>query len=93
MFNGKDVKAYAAAGLSYKHLAVTAEQLKKCEAPFIFIHGANESETVKKQVRMVRKALGRGEVKMIDGGDHITTLTKPEFGTTILEFLKSVKPS
>ena len=40
----------------------------------------------------VRKLLGRGEVKVVEGGDHMTTLTKPEFGAAILEFLRSGKP-
>jgi len=37
-------------------------------------------------------AAGRGEVKIIEGGDHITTLTKPEFGSAILQFLRTGKP-
>ena len=33
MYDGKDVKAFAAAGRSFKNLEVTEEQLKKCKAP------------------------------------------------------------
>jgi pimeloyl-ACP methyl ester carboxylesterase len=71
---------------------VTEEQLRKCEAPILFIHGGNETESVKDRVAKVRKMLGRGEVKTVEGGDHITTLTKPEFASAILEFLRSSKP-
>lgn len=91
LYTGKDVKAFAAAGRGYKKLAVTADELKKCKAPMLFIHGGNESEFVKKKVAEARKTLGRGEVKVIEGGDHVTTLAKPEFGATLIEFLKTGK--
>ena len=91
MYGGKDVKAFAAAGRGFKDLEVTAEQLKKCNAPILFIHGGNESDIVKDSVAAVRKLLGRGEVKIIEGGDHIATLAKPEFGQAVLEFLQANK--
>jgi pimeloyl-ACP methyl ester carboxylesterase len=92
LFDGKDVKAFAAAGRSFKDLAVTGEQLKKCQAPILFIHGGNESDEVKNRVASVRKLLGRGDLKIIEGADHITTLTKPEFAAALREFLRSGKP-
>lgn len=91
MFDNKDVKAFAAAGRGFKNLDVTVEQLKKCPAPVLFIHGGNESAFVKGQVANMYKLLGRGEVKIIEGGDHMTTLTKPEFGSAILGFLQANK--
>jgi pimeloyl-ACP methyl ester carboxylesterase len=92
LYNGKDVKAFAAAGRSFKDLAVTGEQLRKCEAPVLFIHGGNESDQVKDRVAAVRKLLGRGEVKVVEGADHMTTLTKPEFAAAVIGFLRSGKP-
>jgi pimeloyl-ACP methyl ester carboxylesterase len=92
LYDGKDVKAFAAAGRSFKNLEVTGEQLSKCKAPILFIHGGNESDYVKDRVATVRKLLGRGEVKIVEGADHITTLTKPEFASAIIEFLRSGKP-
>lgn len=92
LYGDKDVKAFAAAGRSFKNLEVTGEQLAKCKAPILFIHGGNESDHVKNRVATVRALLGRGEVKIVEGGDHITTLTKPEFASAILEFLRSGKP-
>jgi len=91
MYNGKDVKAFAMAGRSFKNLEVTAEELRKCDAPVLFIHGGNESAHVKGRVATVRELLGRGELKIIECGDHMTTLAKPEFGSTILEFLRAGK--
>lgn len=89
LYNGKDVKAFAAAGRSFGKLQVTEEQLKKCQAPILFIHGGNESDQVKDRVAAVRKLLGRGEVKIIEGGDHVTTIIKPEFASALLAFLKA----
>ncbi len=91
LYGGKDVKAFAAAGNSFKNLDVTAEQLMMSKAPILFIHGGNESDHVKNRVATVRKLLGRGEVKIVEGGDHMTTLTKPEFGSTLIEFLRNGK--
>jgi pimeloyl-ACP methyl ester carboxylesterase len=92
LYDGKDVKAFAAAGRSFGNLEVTGEQLKKCKAPILFVHGGNESNYVKDRVAAVRKLLGRGEIKIVEGADHVTTLAKPEFGTAVLEFLRSGKP-
>ncbi len=92
LYGDKDVKAFSAAGRGFKNLEVTVEQLAKCKAPILFIHGGNESDHVKNRVAAVRKLLGRGEVRIVEGGDHMTTLIKPEFGSAVLEFLRSVKP-
>ena len=72
---------------------MTEEQLKKCTAPILFIHGGNESAYVKDRVAAVRKVLSRGELKIVEGGDHITTLAKPAFASALLEFLRSGKPN
>jgi pimeloyl-ACP methyl ester carboxylesterase len=90
-FDGKDVLAFALAGLSFDELEVTREQLSESKAPILFIHGGNESAYVKDRVAAVRALLGRGEIKIIEGGDHITTLIRPEFGSAIVEFWRSVK--
>ncbi len=91
LFYGKDVKAFAAAGRSFPKLEVTRRQLRKCKAPILFIHGGNESAYVKGRVAAVRRLLGRGEVKTIEGANHMTTLIKPEFGAAIKAFLRSGK--
>ncbi len=91
MFNGKDVKAFAAAGRSFDALAVTEAELKRCKVPVLFIHGGEEPESLKSRVAAARKLIGHGEVKVIEGADHMTTLVKPEFGTTLKEFLRANK--
>jgi pimeloyl-ACP methyl ester carboxylesterase len=91
MFAGKDVKAFAAAGRSFEKLEVTRKQLRKCKAPVLFIHGGNETHYVADRVAAVRELLGRGELKIIEGADHMTTLAKPEFASALIEFLRSGK--
>lgn len=91
LYGGKDVKAFAASGQSFKDLAVTTEQLKAVKAPALFIHGGNESDHVKGRVAAVHKLLGRGEVKIVEGGDHMTTLAKPAFGQALVAFLQANK--
>jgi pimeloyl-ACP methyl ester carboxylesterase len=91
LYGGKDVKAYALAGTTFKALAVPIEQLQKSQAPILFLHGGNESAHVKSRVAMVHQLLGRGEVKLVEGGDHMTTLAKPEFGKAIMGFLEANK--
>lgn len=86
-YGGKDVKAFAVAGLSLGKLRVTVEELKKCKAPTLFVHGENESDYVKNCVAMARKVLPNSVLKTIEGGDHVTTLAKPDFGKAVVEFL------
>ena len=40
----------------------------------------------------MHKLLGRGEVKIVEGADHIFTPAKPEFASALQEFLRSGKP-
>lgn len=89
MFKGKDVKAIALAGSTFKDLAVTPEALKACQAPTLFIHGGDEGAHVKGRVARVHELLGRGEVRIIEGGNHMTTLAKPEFATALREFVRA----
>jgi pimeloyl-ACP methyl ester carboxylesterase len=91
MLNGKDVKALAAAGLSFDDLQVSQEDLAACPAPALFIYGSLESEHLKGRVEALRKALARADVVVIEGGDHVTTLGRAAFGEAILEFLRKNK--
>jgi pimeloyl-ACP methyl ester carboxylesterase len=89
LYGNKDVKAFAAAGRGIKNLDVTPEQLKQCKAPILFIHGSKEASSTKERAAAITKLLGRGEIKVIEGADHMTTLTKPEFARAIEEFLRA----
>jgi pimeloyl-ACP methyl ester carboxylesterase len=91
LYGNKDVKAFAAAGRGTKNLDVTPEQLKGCKAPILFIYGSKEAPSTKERARAITKLLGRGEIKVIEGADHMTTLTNPEFAATIEKFLRANK--
>jgi pimeloyl-ACP methyl ester carboxylesterase len=91
LYGNKDVKAFAAAGRGIKDLDVTGDQLKKCKAPILFVHGSKDADATKERAAAIIKLLGRGEIKVIEGADHMTTLTKPEFANTIEEFLRANK--
>jgi hypothetical protein len=41
------------------------------------------------RVATVQKLLGRGEMKVVDKADHISTMAKPELASAILEFLQA----
>lgn len=90
-FKDKDVKALAAAGLGFKNLDVTEDELKKCKAPILFIHGSKDADSTKERAATITKFLGRGEIKVIEGADHMTTLTKPEFTKAIEDFVRANK--
>lgn len=87
----KDVKAFAAAGRSFPELKATTKNLKKYNGPILFMYGRNESEHVKNRVASVKSILKRGEVHVVEGGDHMTTIAKPDFGATLIRFLNSNK--
>lgn len=92
LYGGKDLQALVAAGRSFGTLAVAVEDLQRCPAPTLFLHGSDESATVRTAVATARARLGRegrphGELRLVVGGDHVTTLAKPEFGEAVRGFL------
>lgn len=91
MFGKKDVKALAAAGLSFNGLEVTSDALVKCKAPTLFIYGSKESDNLHERVASLHKLLAGTEVKIIEGANHMTTLANPEFGSTLVGFLLAHK--
>jgi pimeloyl-ACP methyl ester carboxylesterase len=91
MLKGKDVKALAAAGLSFDDLQVAEKDLAACPAPALFIHGSLESEHLKGRVEALRKALSRADVVVIEGSDHVTAVARSAFGAAIQEFLRKNK--
>ncbi|MFO0938580.1 MAG: alpha/beta hydrolase [Gemmataceae bacterium] len=91
LYGKKDVQAFAAAGRGMKNLDVTIEQLKACPAPFLFVHGSREATATKERAQLIMKSLGRGEINVIEGTDHITTLGHPDFGKAIQAFLNAQK--
>lgn len=88
-YAGKDVRAWALAGKSFANLQVRLADLKKCPAPTLFICGENDPS--KPSVIEVQKALGKGEVVIIKGSNHMTTLINPAFGSALVSFLLAHK--
>lgn len=89
LYAGKDVKAFAAAGLSFNGLAVRPKDLAKSKVPTLFLYGSKESDSTKASVAASQKILVQSKVKVIEGADHMTTLINPEFGKAIDDFLRA----
>jgi pimeloyl-ACP methyl ester carboxylesterase len=81
----------AAALRSFENIMVTPEELKKCKAPVLYVYGTNEYANIKDRVPAELKLLGRGQVKLVEGADHLSTPGRPEFQAAVLEFLRANK--
>lgn len=90
MFAGKDVNAFAAAGLSFKGLEVSLEALKRAAKPTLFLYGSQEADATLQRLARLRASIPC-QVKVIEGADHVTTLTSKEFGPAIVAFIKANK--
>jgi len=91
LYTGKDVKAYALAGQSFKGLEVKVEDLQKGSQRVLFIYGSKESESTRTRISALLKLLPGAKEKIVDGADHVTTLPNPTFGAAIVEFLRALK--
>lgn len=83
-----DQKALAAILRGQKELEVTEAQLKANKVPVLFVHGSQESDLVKERVTETRKVLPETTLKVVDKGDHRSTLASPEFHAAVLEFVR-----
>ncbi|MEM7364643.1 MAG: alpha/beta hydrolase [Pseudomonadota bacterium] len=88
IYAGKDVKAFATAGRGIKHLDVSIDELERYKSPMLFIYGSEEATETKERAHTIVNELGRGTITVIEGADHMTTLTHPEFGKAMNEFLR-----
>lgn len=86
---GKDQKVLAAVLRGQKGLAVTEDQLKANKVPVLFVYGSRET-ILKSIITESQKALPAATVtvKVVEKGDHPSTLPSPEFRTAVLEFLR-----
>lgn len=89
LYGGKDLQACIAAGRSFPQLAVTVEDLQRCKAPTLFLHGSEESAGVQASVKAAQERLGHGTIELVPGGDHITTPANPVFGEKLKDFLRA----
>ena len=87
LYGGKDLQAAIACGRSFPQLAVTVDELKRCKAPTLFLHGSEESAGVQAAVTAAHTRLAHGSIELVPGGDHITTPANPVFGQKLKEFL------
>jgi pimeloyl-ACP methyl ester carboxylesterase len=86
---GQDQKALAAVMRGLPKLEVSAEKLKANKVPVAFIYGTKEAEGLATQIATAQKYLKGAKVTLIEGGDHISTLTKPELQKAMLDFLRT----
>lgn len=89
LYGGKDLKAFVAAGRSFPQLAVTVEDLQRCKVPTLFLHGSEESATVKEMVTAAHEQLAHGTIELVPGSDHVTTPANPVFGQKVKDFLRA----
>jgi len=87
LYGKKDVEALAAAGLSFKNLAVPAEALGKCKAPALFLYGEKDLDA-QASVEAAMKVVSHGEVKVIPGADHMSAPAHAMFGASLIKFLQ-----
>ncbi len=83
-----DQKALAAVLRGHKELTVTEAQLKANKVPVLFVHGSQESDIVKDRVTETQKLLPETKLKVIENGDHRSTVASPEFHSAVLEFVR-----
>lgn len=88
LYGGKDAKAWAVAGQSFKGLEVRKEDLLACRAPTLFLYGSKEVDSTLRRIAALRKESPGSAEKVVDGADHVTTLGRPEFGAEIVAFLR-----
>jgi pimeloyl-ACP methyl ester carboxylesterase len=69
-------------------LTVTEAQLKANKVPALFVHGSQESDLVKERVTGSQKVLPDTTLKVIENGDHRSTVASPEFHSAVLEFVR-----
>ena len=84
----KDQKALAAVLRGQKELAVTEAQLKANKVPVLFVYGSREAVLLRKRVTESQKALPAATVKVVEKGDHLSTVANPEFHMAVLGFLR-----
>ena len=85
MLVGDNGKALAAVVRGWKELAVTDEQLKANRVPTLALVG--DIDPLKKSVDDLKGRMAHLQIKVIEGGDHLTAFVKPEFLADLRKFL------
>ena len=87
VMKGNDPKALAAVTRAFRDLMVSTEKLEANQVPTLAVIG--EFDPLKTGVDALQGHMGNLKVVVIKGGDHLTTLAKPEFVKSLQEFLAS----
>jgi pimeloyl-ACP methyl ester carboxylesterase len=83
----QDQKALAASIRGGMTLEVTADELRSNRLPVLVIYGSQDGERAsQKRLTRVAKLLG-AQVTVIEGGDHLSTLGRPEFLAAVQKFI------
>jgi pimeloyl-ACP methyl ester carboxylesterase len=82
---GDNGKALAAVVRGWKELAVTDEQLKANRVPTLAMIG--EIDPLRKSVDDLKGRMANIQVKVIEGGDHVTAFLKLDFLADLRKFL------
>jgi pimeloyl-ACP methyl ester carboxylesterase len=82
---GNDPKALAAVARAFKDLAVAEDKLKANRIPTLALIG--EIDPLKKGVDELKGHLANLKIVVIDGADHITAFSSPEFSRHLSAFL------
>jgi pimeloyl-ACP methyl ester carboxylesterase len=85
MLVGDNGKALAAVVRGWKELAVTEEQLKANRVPVLALVG--EDDPLKKTVDDLKGRMADLQIKVLEGGDHMTAFVKPDFMAELRKFL------
>jgi pimeloyl-ACP methyl ester carboxylesterase len=85
MLVGNNGKVLAAVVRSWKDLAVTDEQLKANRVPTLALVG--QIDPMKKSIDDLKGRMANLQIRVIEDGDHMTALVKPEFITELRKFL------
>ena len=88
LYANQDLKALAACGRAFPDLEVKAATLKKKAIPTHFVYGAEESPFVLDRIREAESALPFAQSTPIPATNHITALTHPMFGNSVIAFIK-----
>jgi pimeloyl-ACP methyl ester carboxylesterase len=89
IIGSQDQKALAASVRGGMTLEVTAAQLQANRVPVLVIYGSNDGARANRQ-RLDRIAEQlHAQRKVIEGGDHLSTLGSPEFLNSVRSFIDS----
>jgi hypothetical protein len=86
--NDSDAQAYAAVGLGFKQLQVTANQIKAIQVPILVIYGSQEMPNNQFTAERLSDAAPNAERKIICGEDHMTAGATDEYVDSVFRFLQ-----